>query len=498
MSHDSLRYNEIRQKSVHNCFQRREGVYDQVVYWRVRSLEVDIHPSKPARDGLKGDWYVYHFPFLDPDTTVDKLSGFYQLCKGIQRAVPRHEVITLFVDIKHTFNKTPSAAHSAKAFDKLLLDTIGERNLFRPADLIGRTRGKAKTLQEAIALKGWPMLRQLRGKFIVVLTGPDENLASYATGKTANDRAAFIAQGLSSPDDLPGPDHAIFFNINGDKNVAAASAVQQAGLVSRAYYINSKELWQKAEAADCHHIATDKVNVRTDAWARTHSKTGFPFEVLNGPTPVATERGTVCGIWTRSDDLWGTEDDFYFHYRRCTEDDANARYDFYVCNPNSHVEDWTKGGVMARGGLGRGAPYFGIFRIGEHHALRVQYRGAPNGKTVASERVIGREGEFDADTLVFVRLRLTHKGRIAWAYGSITGTEWTPIGTAHFEEPLIYHGLGVSAFGQGRGAKYLFGVPGRRAQPGFTHRRYIGKGDPQGWADWDGDRRWRVQNFGAA
>ena len=32
MSYEDLHYNEVRQTSSHNAFQRLEGIYDQVVY----------------------------------------------------------------------------------------------------------------------------------------------------------------------------------------------------------------------------------------------------------------------------------------------------------------------------------------------------------------------------------------------------------------------------------------------------------------------------------
>lgn len=58
MPYEDLRYNEVRQTSSHNAFQRPEGIYDQVVYWRIRSLEIDLHRGKPGRNGLKRDWYI--------------------------------------------------------------------------------------------------------------------------------------------------------------------------------------------------------------------------------------------------------------------------------------------------------------------------------------------------------------------------------------------------------------------------------------------------------
>ena len=103
MSYETLRYNEVRQKSVHNCFQRSEGVYDQLFYWRVRSLEVDIHTAHPFDGGARADdWFVYHH-LVDLYSSVHRLSHFLQMCAGFHRAVPDHEVITLFIDIKDGF-----------------------------------------------------------------------------------------------------------------------------------------------------------------------------------------------------------------------------------------------------------------------------------------------------------------------------------------------------------------------------------------------------------
>ena len=63
MAYEDLRYNEVRQTSSHNAFQRLEGIYDQVVYWRIRSLEIDLHRGKPFRSALKKDWYIYLVPW---------------------------------------------------------------------------------------------------------------------------------------------------------------------------------------------------------------------------------------------------------------------------------------------------------------------------------------------------------------------------------------------------------------------------------------------------
>ena len=491
MAYEDLRYNEVRQTSSHNAFQRFEGIYDQVVYWRVRSLEIDLHRGKPFRDSRKKDWYVYHVALIDPDTSVDRFSGFLQICGGIQRAMPRHEVMTVFLDVKDPFHKTASASQSAAVLDGLLIDALGEDHIYRPRDLLAREPG-AGSLQEAVAAQGWPTLEELRGKFVFVVTGGEDELATYANSKTANERVAFLSTSVSRAGDVPAEHDIVFYNMSGE-NVRFARNVQAAGLVSRAYYVDNKERWRSAIDHDCHHIATDHVNTRVDGWSRTHRTDGFPFEALQGNTPSV---GEVCGVWARSGDIWGQRDSFLYHYRDCS-DHIDNRYSFYISGPNSKVDDWVKGGVMARASLARNSPYFGIFRVGEHHGIRIQYRLSGKGPTMAEERRLGPGELFDPDTLVFVKLSISRKGHRARAWGSADGHDWTELGRYQFAEPLKYQGIGVSSHGVARGAKFLFGVPRNRPRPGFSHTRFIGKRDSsgRGWVDWDGKRRWRVKRF---
>ena len=464
------------------------------MYWRIRSLEIDLHRGKPLRDRLKNDWYVYHVAVIDPDTSVDRFSGFLQICSGIQRAMPQHEVITVFLDIKDPFHTTASASQSAAVLDGLVLDALGEDHIYRPGDLLARAPG-AESLQAAVAAKGWPTLKELRGKFLFVVTGGREDLGTYATYRTATKRVAFLSTAVSHASDVPSEPHIVFYNMNAG-NVRFARKVHEAGLVSRVYYVDTEERWRSAIDHDCHHIATDHVNTRVKRWSRTRRGTGFPFQALRGSTPSVTEAGHICGIWARSGDIWGKRDSFQYHYRDCSEQLDNE-YTLYISGPNSEVDDWVKGGLMARASLAGDSSYFGVFRIGEHHGLRIQYRLSPKGTTMAEGRGLGPEGLFDADTLVFVRLTISGEGHQARAWGSVDGHDWTELGHYDFPEPLKYQGIGVSSHRVARGAKFLFGVPGNDARPDFKRQRFIGKGPEgdRGWVDWDGNRRWRVSRF---
>ena len=494
-----LRYNDVRQKSVHNAFQRSEGIYDQVLYWRVRSLEVDIHSSgHPFAACPDDDWLVFH-GWTDPLSNVLTLDEFLQICAGVQHTIPDHEVITLFVDIKDGFPASTSSDRSWARFDALLDRHLGAA-LYRPADLLGRAG--AATLRDAVQGTGWPTLSELRGKFLVVLTGSETQLAHYIVSPdTAEDRSAFLSRGITAPGDIGADDDIVFFNMDND-HVALANVVGELGFVSRAYYVDDDDTWNRALTANCHHIATDMVNARVDRWSTTSGPTGFPFRAMRGATPRVTEPGHVGGIWARSGDIWNRNDSFVFHHTTCRPDDVDNTYVFAISGPNSHVDDWVKGGVVARRSVDSGSAYLGVFRVGEKHGLRVQVRPAANAPTFVLERRIGPSWAFGADfaqdTLVYVRLEITEQGRHAAAAGSVNGSDWVALGSHRFDEPLELQGLAASSHAQRRGAKFLFVVPDGRPPPVFESTAAIGtEDDPaEGWVDWNGTRRWRTDRFG--
>lgn len=138
MSYDDLRYDEVRQKSAHNAFQQQEGIYDRIVYWRIRSLELDLHRGKLGYGRLKGDWFVYH-GLHDPNTTVHRLSDFLRLCRGIGQAIPHHEVITVFLDIREAFHVIPSACDADIVFVNMSDGKVKLSRRVREQGLVSRS-----------------------------------------------------------------------------------------------------------------------------------------------------------------------------------------------------------------------------------------------------------------------------------------------------------------------------------------------------------------------
>jgi hypothetical protein len=506
MSYDLLKYNDVRQKSAHNCFQKREGVVDQIVYWRLRSLELDLHRKKAEHPPLDHDWWIYHESW-DPDTTVERLSGFLTLFGAIHHANPQHEVITLFLDMKEAFD-APSGAQSGAALDVLLRRHLAG-SMFTPADLLDWAQTQAPgspltSLKAAITRAGWPTLAELRGKFVVVLTGKAATLNTYLAGSSPDQRAAFLSAGATKVSDVDNaPAHVLFFNMDAFKIVKelgehrliqVAERVNQLRLVSRAYYVDLRNTWETVVRARCHHIATDCVNSRVTKWASTAQVTGYPFQALAGSPLSAPEAGDVCGVWALSCDQWGKEDSCYFHYATLGASPDNV-YTFLISGANSHLDDWAKGGVVARASLAGGSAYFGVFRVGQNHPLRVQYRTADGGTTVAA--LMRPVAGLDADTLAFVRLDISEGGTRATAFGSHDGWTWQLIASHKFDIPLAYQGLAVSARDDSKGVKFLFAVPAHADRPALETSRLIGPHGPKygGGRDWDAEVRWKVDRW---
>ncbi|MCA9635800.1 MAG: hypothetical protein KC420_07180, partial [Myxococcales bacterium] len=248
------RYHEVRQKSAHNAFQRDEALLDQLVYHRIRSLELDIHTDKSFAPKLPGEWYVYHVDILDDASHCRLLSQCLAQIAALAGAFPEHEVVTIWIDLKDGFED----GHAPADLDARLGDAFGDR-LLRPAELLAACPA-ATTLQEAVTLPecGWPSLSALHGRAIAVLTGGDLDdpkgaLASYVGGDP-DARAAFVAPDLADAAAIGDHPEAIFHNLEASDADLAAD-VRAAGLVGRIWVLDDADAWAEAEAAGAEGLA---------------------------------------------------------------------------------------------------------------------------------------------------------------------------------------------------------------------------------------------------
>lgn len=349
---DAVPYNEVRQKSSHNSYDKKETILDQLVYHRIRSLEFDLFRKRfefiqgntvlvaaPA-----GDWFVFHVPG-GSFSRCELLSECLDTLLTFNRANPMHEVITVWLDLKYesfpgsgpVLEESPMSPND---LDDLIRGYFKDDVVFRPRD-IGCGRA---SLQESLRVCGWPSLSNLRGKLIFVLTDPGgAQLRTYQEKGGTFDRTAFVAPAISDVREMKNHPDAVFFNIDGGKKFVLREFDD---FIVRAWGLNKEDNWKNALAQKVHHLATDKVNYHKDIWAQTHNKKGWPFECFDD-CGIPEEQVMVLGVEVESGDIWDKSDDFLFAYEE--NDGANNVWTTYVSSANS----WFGG----RGEVGEGLPY---------------------------------------------------------------------------------------------------------------------------------------------
>jgi hypothetical protein len=454
------RYHEVQQKSAHNAYQRDEAILDQIIYHRVRSIELDIHVGKALQPTLDGEWYVYHTDVVDDATWCVHLGDCLGELAALEQVLAQHEIVTLWVDLKDAWDDT----HGHDQLDARLQAALGDA-LLTPAELLARCPG-ASDLQGALLDDrcGWPELEDIRGRVLVVLTGGSGNLRSYHDDDS-RPRAALVAPAIASLADASQWPGTSVFNFAA-ADVALAGEVAAAGHVVRVWGNNDEVAWQAAIDAQAHHVATDKVSYHEDPWASTHDAQGWPFRCLGACASIGPEPGTVIGIDVDSGDVWDTADSAWFLHDDLA-DDPDHSWRTLVSTANSHVEPFAKGCLMARADLDAGAPYFAVCRPADAEPVRVQWRADGGGTSLAIEADIVAPDTVDAPAVAFVRLRVSQGGTCVAGDGSLDGTTWVEIGSHCFDVPLPLQGIAASSHDAGL-VRVLFVEPRRDDGPART------------------------------
>ena len=466
------RVNEVVAKSAHNAYERAEPLVDQLVFHRIRSVELDIHVGKTLRPPLTGDWYVYHadIPGLG-GTSCDKLSDCLRELRAFHDLVPQHELVTVLVDLKDDFR----AGQSADDLDAAIGAKLPQSALLRPADLRAACPA-ARSLREAVTgACAWPELVAVRGKFAFLLTGGSACagggvLDGYVGGGTkADTRTGFIVPSIDDTCTFAayaGAGHVVFFNMDWGHR-ASAKDVRAAGLVGRLYYGGltgglRQQDWAEALGGGAHLLATDDVNYQVSPWSATHQPNGWPFTCSPAcASPQGPEPGRTTGVDVVSGDIEGNADGFFFERDAVSGD---ATWTAAISVASSHVEEWAKGCLMARAQATAGSPYFAVCRPADKHPLRVQYRTTAGGGTTVVE-MAGQSGRSD-ETPAFARLTVT--GNQVKGEGSVDGKVWVTIAQATFGASLGLQGLAASGHGSASPVRFLFAEAKRVDGSGTT------------------------------
>jgi hypothetical protein len=450
-------YNELRQKSSHNSYQRREALLDQLVYHRIRSIELDIHNGKSGWSSVSGNWFVYHTS-TDAQTTCHRLSDCLDELRAFHLANPNHEPVTVWVDLKDPFE----TGRMPQDLDNRITSHLPSAWLFKPSDVMANCPGVSSLQAAVTGACTWPTHAELRGRFLFVLTGGDvssstSKLNTYVSnGTTATSRMAFIAPNLTSSSGIGSKPYVVFFNMNA-QYASLATQVHLANFVGRVWDVNDSATWNRVAPLDVHHIATNKVNYHVDSWAVTHNGLGWPFQCLDGwACGSYQEPVDVIGAEVNSGDIWNGSDSFLFAHESNTAV-TTTTWTTSVSTPNSHVDEWGKACLMVRAGTAANARYFAVCRAADNHKLRIQYRTSTGGASTAAEVDIVPANTVDQESLTFLKLTVQYDGTqtCAWGYGSQNGSTWKLIGSRCLSGLLANQGLAVSSHGSGK-MKLLF------------------------------------------
>ena len=260
---DSRQFDEVQFKASHNSFERDEKPITEQLTWSdaqphqggCRGLELDLRESPNL-----WSWSVHHDEYQGRADL--QLGEYLRHLRTWSQLHPGHDVITITVDLKE---RARNRRQFPRYLDATIDEFLGRDRLFTPPDL----RGGGDTLVAGATATGWPTLDELRGRFVLCLSGDEATKATYT--RTGRDRLCFADRRMRESDPLPdgSDDDRVFFNFNVTEDWAWDQRLrwcsEQRGLVTRAYVANSADLWRRVVAAGTNIVTTDKV--RNHRWA---------------------------------------------------------------------------------------------------------------------------------------------------------------------------------------------------------------------------------------
>ncbi|MFN7961467.1 MAG: Ca2+-dependent phosphoinositide-specific phospholipase C [Thermoanaerobaculia bacterium] len=450
-----LSYQDVQHACVHNLYDKQEQLLDELIKYRIRDFEFDIHPVGDTYCGPNAscpsvpDWFIYH-TMGQVGRNLCSLRDALSLLKAFHDAVPAHEVMTVHLELKGwglsraTFN-----CYSPDALDQLIVDTLGRANVFTPADLLATTPG-ATTLFKAVGnptVAGappsgtWPSVDSLRGKFLFVIHREAE-IAHYMSPSPLV-RAGFVMRetGWQNNADVVANPNVLFYGEVDSPSRARELKNLFPGLILRSNEQDDQAGFEKAQAVGMNSILTEKVSPYLDSWVRTANSRLYPFgraglvgsaAFTDASVALKQETGGLFELDTYSGDLDGTSDSFAFAFATSPLPAVDVWDSMVATTSNGSVHAWGKGLLMARESLDPESPYFAIGRAADDHGLFLQYRslGCAGPCGTAHEDLGGLAG-FDEENVAFLRLAISDTpARPGWtrfqAFVSLDGVNYLP------------------------------------------------------------------------
>jgi hypothetical protein len=227
----------------------------------VKALGAEPQPfdveQKLQQPGLK----VFHIQEIDFRSHQLLFKDALQELKNWSQAHGGHTPVIVTINAKdgeipNTRKPLPFTAGALRSIDREIREVFTDAQLITP-DLV---RGNAKTLEEAVLTRGWPLVNAVKNRFLFVLDESDEKINAYLTNFPDSKGAAlFVNKEEGNPD-------AAFRIINdpvGDfekikKLVASGYMVRtRADADTREARKNDYKRFQMARASGAQVITTD-------------------------------------------------------------------------------------------------------------------------------------------------------------------------------------------------------------------------------------------------
>ncbi len=192
-------YNEAIFKAGHNNEEINENIVDhikegQYVYdYNCSAIELDISQAKD-----QNDWSVSHEKYFLKN--AKQLSTYFEELSSWSKQNPRHQVFTLYLDIKHCWSKDFSLAIDA------YIKKYYTGKIFKPKNI----QGAEENLYTGALKNAWPRLNQLEGMCIICITGEKEYKQSYSL-KNTNNVLCFCDKDMNY-NDSPNDKNILFYN----------------------------------------------------------------------------------------------------------------------------------------------------------------------------------------------------------------------------------------------------------------------------------------------
>lgn len=217
-----------RQLEIDIVYDPDTGLYAAPLGFKMAGAKATPYDFTPYRQpGLK----VIHEPSVDYRVTCPL---FVQCLKEVRAWSLKHRdhvPLIILLNLKEGGLSMPGAI-KAPLFDAKAMDLIDAeiRSVFPEADLItpDKVQGQHATLRDAAAAGAWPSLKAARGKVMVALDCPPDQVARYrGDRKVLEGRAAFVNVDEGSP-------AAAYITLNEPKEQSARiAAAVKSGLIVR-------------------------------------------------------------------------------------------------------------------------------------------------------------------------------------------------------------------------------------------------------------------------